>query len=91
MLKADISVPMTEWELRLRQRTEGRLDRSRDPAILNAALAALAEHGYDATNMNDIAARAGVGGQGRNLPAVVIQGGADHRRPGLLATRSAFR
>ncbi len=39
----------------------GRLDRSRDPAILNAALAVLAEHGYDATNMNDIAARAGVG------------------------------
>jgi AcrR family transcriptional regulator len=48
-------------ESKLRQRTEGRLDRSRDPAILNAALAALAEHGYDATNMNDIAARAGVG------------------------------
>jgi AcrR family transcriptional regulator len=46
---------------KLRQRTEGRLDRSRDPAILDAALAALAEHGYDCTNMNDIAARAGVG------------------------------
>lgn len=45
----------------LRQRTEGRLDRSRDPAILNAALAALAENGYNNTNMNDIAARAGVG------------------------------
>jgi AcrR family transcriptional regulator len=52
---------MTESESKLRQRTEGRLDRSRDPAILNAALAALTEHGYDATNMNDIAARAGVG------------------------------
>lgn len=52
---------MAEPESRLRQRTEGRLDRSRDPAILDAALAALAEHGYDATNMNDIAARAGVG------------------------------
>ena len=52
---------MTESESKLRQRTEGRLDRSRDPAILNAALAVLAEHGYDATNMNDIAARAGVG------------------------------
>jgi AcrR family transcriptional regulator len=52
---------MTESEPRLRQRTEGRLDHSRDPAILNAALAVLAEHGYDATNMNDIAARAGVG------------------------------
>ncbi len=48
-------------ESRLRQRTDGRLDRSRDPAILNAALAALKEHGYDATNMNDIAAQAGVG------------------------------
>lgn len=52
---------MTDPEPRLRQRTDGRLDRSRDPAILNAALAALAEHGYHATNMNDIAARAGVG------------------------------
>jgi AcrR family transcriptional regulator len=52
---------MTESESKLRQRTDGRLDRSRDPAILNAALAILAEHGYDATNMNDIAARAGVG------------------------------
>lgn len=52
---------MTEPESKLRQRTEGRLDRSRDPAILNAALAALTEHGYQATNMNDIAARAGVG------------------------------
>jgi AcrR family transcriptional regulator len=48
-------------ESKLRQRTDGRLDRSRDPAILNAALEILAEHGYDATNMNDIAARAGVG------------------------------
>jgi AcrR family transcriptional regulator len=44
-----------------RQRTDGRLDRTRDPAILDAALAALADNGYDATNMNDIAARAGVG------------------------------
>jgi AcrR family transcriptional regulator len=52
---------MTEPESTLRQRTVGRLDRSRDPAILNAALAALTECGYDATNMNDIAARAGVG------------------------------
>ena len=52
---------MTESESRLRQRTEGRLDRSRDPAILDAALAALTKHGYAATNMNDIAARAGVG------------------------------
>ena len=52
---------MTESEPKLRQRTEGRLDRTRDPAILDAALAALTKHGYDATNMNDIAARAGVG------------------------------
>lgn len=52
---------MTDSEPKLRQRTEGRLDRSRDPAILDAALAELAAHGYHATNMNDIAARAGVG------------------------------
>ena len=52
---------MTEPESKLRQRSAGRLDRSRDPAILNAALAALTENGYDATNMDDIAARAGVG------------------------------
>lgn len=52
---------MADSESKLRQRTDGRLDRSRDPAILNAALAELAEHGYTETNMNDIAARAGVG------------------------------
>ncbi len=52
---------MTDTESKLRRRTDGRLDRSRDPAILDAALAALAENGYDDTNMNDIAARAGVG------------------------------
>jgi AcrR family transcriptional regulator len=52
---------MAEPESILRQRTNGRLDRSRDPAILDAALAALAEYGYVDTNMNDIAARAGVG------------------------------
>jgi AcrR family transcriptional regulator len=52
---------MREKEPTLRQRTAGRLDRSRDPAILNAALAALLANGYDATNMDDIAARAGVG------------------------------
>jgi AcrR family transcriptional regulator len=52
---------MKQTESKLRQRTTGRLDRSRDPAILNAAVAALTEHGYNATNMNDIAARAGVG------------------------------
>jgi AcrR family transcriptional regulator len=52
---------MREPESKLRQRSVGRLDRSRDPAILNGALAALTENGYDATNMDDIAARAGVG------------------------------
>jgi AcrR family transcriptional regulator len=52
---------MSEPESKLRQRSAGRLDRSRDPAILNAALAALTANGYDATNMDDIAARAGVG------------------------------
>lgn len=52
---------MADTESKLRRRTDGRLDRSRDPAILNAALAALAENGYNDTNMNDIAARAGVG------------------------------
>ena len=52
---------MTEHESRLRQRTAGRLNRSRDPAILNAALGELTEHGYRNANMNDIAARAGVG------------------------------
>jgi hypothetical protein len=31
---------MTDTESKLRQRTDGRLNRSRDPAILNAALAA---------------------------------------------------
>jgi hypothetical protein len=31
---------MTDTESRLRQRTDGRLDRSRDPAIPNVALAA---------------------------------------------------
>jgi AcrR family transcriptional regulator len=52
---------MSEPESKLRQRSVGRLDRSRDPAILNAALAALTENGYEATNMDDVAARAGVG------------------------------
>ncbi|GFG69556.1 TetR/AcrR family transcriptional regulator [Mycolicibacter senuensis] len=50
-----------ETRSRLRQRTDGRLDRSRDSAILDAALAALTEHGYNGTNMNDVATRAGVG------------------------------
>ncbi|HEY0228941.1 MAG TPA: TetR family transcriptional regulator, partial [Mycobacterium sp.] len=32
---------MEELKPKLRERTDGRLDRSRDPAILNAALALL--------------------------------------------------
>ncbi|MEB3020402.1 TetR/AcrR family transcriptional regulator [[Mycobacterium] crassicus] len=52
---------MADTESTLRRRTDGRLDRTRDPAILDAALAALTENGYHDTNMNDIAARAGVG------------------------------
>lgn len=52
---------MADSESRLRKRTDGRLDRSRDPAILDAALTELTHCGYDKTNMNDIAARAGVG------------------------------
>jgi AcrR family transcriptional regulator len=52
---------VTNSKSKLRQRTDGRLDRTRDPAILNAAVAALTENGYIAANMNDIAARAGVG------------------------------
>lgn len=44
-----------------RQRTSGRLNRSLDLAILEAAFIVLAEHGYDAMSMDEIAARAGVG------------------------------
>lgn len=42
-------------------RSPGRLDRTRDPAILDAALQGVAEVGYDRLSMDDIAARAGVG------------------------------
>lgn len=38
-----------------------RLDPVRDVAIVQAALAGLAEHGYDRLSMDDVAARAGVG------------------------------
>jgi AcrR family transcriptional regulator len=44
-----------------RQRIGGRLDRTLDSIILEATLDALTECGYDATSMNDVAARAGVG------------------------------
>ncbi|NGX09823.1 TetR/AcrR family transcriptional regulator C-terminal ligand-binding domain-containing protein [Mycobacteroides franklinii] len=42
-------------------RGSARLDRSLDGAILEAALAAVSEHGYDRASMDDVAARAGVG------------------------------
>ncbi|WP_319448679.1 MULTISPECIES: TetR/AcrR family transcriptional regulator [unclassified Mycobacterium] len=80
---------MTDTKSTLRQRTEGRLDRSRDPAILNAALAALTEHGYDATNMNDIAARAGVGKAAIyrrwSSKAALITDALVHWRPDLMS------
>ncbi|HEX7323156.1 MAG TPA: TetR/AcrR family transcriptional regulator [Mycobacterium sp.] len=44
-----------------RARNPGRLDRSLDAAILDAALAGVAELGYDRLRMDDIASRAGVG------------------------------
>jgi AcrR family transcriptional regulator len=44
-----------------RGRAPGQLDRTLDPAILDAALNALSEHGYDRTSMDDVASRAGVG------------------------------
>src|ERR1700684_862732 len=42
-------------------RSPGRLDRSLDAAILEAALAGVAELGYDRLSMDDIASRARVG------------------------------
>ncbi|UQX12799.1 TetR/AcrR family transcriptional regulator [Candidatus Mycobacterium methanotrophicum] len=42
-------------------RSHGRLDRSLDTAILDAALAGVAERGYDRLSMDDVASRAGVG------------------------------
>jgi AcrR family transcriptional regulator len=80
---------MTEPESKLRQRSVGRLDRSRDPAILNAALAALTENGYDATNMDDVAARAGVGKAAIyrrwSSKAALIADTLVHWRPDLLS------
>jgi len=43
------------------RRSPGRLDRSLDAAILDAALNGVAELGYDRLSMDDIASRAGVG------------------------------
>ncbi|MDT5086507.1 MAG: hypothetical protein QOJ61_3550, partial [Mycobacterium sp.] len=42
-------------------RSPGRLDRSLDATILDAALAGVAEQGYDRLSMDAIASRAGVG------------------------------
>jgi len=46
---------------RRRAQRQSRLYRSLDAAILDAALAGVAERGYDRLSMDDIAARAGVG------------------------------
>ncbi|OBC17172.1 hypothetical protein A5784_24505 [Mycobacterium sp. 852013-50091_SCH5140682] len=43
------------------RRSPGRLDRTRDASILDAALQGVAELGYDRLSMDDVAARAGVG------------------------------
>lgn len=52
---------MTKRTAMQRQRTSGRLNRSLDAAILEAAFVTLAEQGYDAMSMDEIATRAGVG------------------------------
>lgn len=52
---------MTKSSAIQRQRTSGRLNRSLDVVILEAAFVTLAEQGYDAMNMDEIATRAGVG------------------------------
>lgn len=52
---------MTKNSAIQRQRTSGRLNRSLDVAILEAAFVTLAEQGYDAMSMDEIATRAGVG------------------------------
>jgi AcrR family transcriptional regulator len=44
-----------------RTRRPARLDRSLDAVILDAALAGVAEQGYDRLSMDDVASRAGVG------------------------------
>jgi hypothetical protein len=60
-------------ESKLRQRTVGRLDRTRDAAILNAAPAALTENGCDATNMTT-SPRAPASARRRSI-------GDGHRKP----------
>jgi AcrR family transcriptional regulator len=81
---------MTGTESELRQRRVGRLDRTRDAAILNAALAAITENGYDATYMDDIAARAGVGKAAIyrrwSSKAALITDTLVHLRPDLLTS-----
>jgi AcrR family transcriptional regulator len=83
---------MANTESKLRQRTDARLDRSRDPIILDAALAELAEHGYQATNMNDIAARAGVGKAAIyrrwSSKAALITDALVYHRPDLLSAEA---
>jgi len=73
---------MSESKPRLRQRTDGRLDRSRDASIVSAALAALAEHGYEATNMNDVAAQAGVAPPSTSIDTARAIGRSSDRPPG---------
>jgi AcrR family transcriptional regulator len=48
---------MTKTATAQRQRTPEPLNRKLDSFILDAALAALTEHGYAAMNMDDVAAR----------------------------------
>src|SRR5271165_5416285 len=67
-------------------RSPGRLDRSLDATILDAALAGVAEQGYDRLSMDDIASRAGVGKAAiyRRWPskAVVVADAIAHWRRG---------
>jgi AcrR family transcriptional regulator len=66
-------------------RNPARLDRSLDPAILEAALAVVAELGYDRMTMDHIASRSGVGKAAiyrrwNSKPAVVADAIAHWRR-----------
>ncbi|MGC2655635.1 MAG: TetR/AcrR family transcriptional regulator [Mycobacterium sp.] len=68
-------------------RSPGRLDRSLDAAILEAALTGIAERGYDRLSMDDIASRARVGKAAiyRRWPskAEVVADAIAHWRRGL--------